>query len=124
MLLTVVAVKVIQSCPTLCDPTDYTVHGILQARILEWVAFPIFLTQGSNPGLLPLQGLYSAFWASQMILVVKNLPVSVGDARDMDSILEEGVATDCSTLAWEIPWTEKPAGLQSIGSHKVRHNLK
>ena len=33
-------VKVTQSCPTLCDPVDYTVHGILQARILEWVAFP------------------------------------------------------------------------------------
>ena len=29
-------VKVVQSCPTLWDPTDYTVHGILQARILEW----------------------------------------------------------------------------------------
>ena len=33
-------VNVTQSCPTLCDPMDYTVHGILQARILEWVAFP------------------------------------------------------------------------------------
>ena len=33
-------VKVAQSCPTLCDPMDYTVHGILQARILEWVACP------------------------------------------------------------------------------------
>ena len=31
--------KVVQLCPTLCDPMDYTVHGILQARILEWVAF-------------------------------------------------------------------------------------
>ena len=44
------------SCPTLCDPMDYTVRGFLQARILEWVAFPlfqgIFPTQGSNPGLL------------------------------------------------------------------------
>ena len=29
-----------QSCPTLSDPMDYTVHGILQARILEWVAVP------------------------------------------------------------------------------------
>ena len=50
-----VKVKVSQSCPTLCDPIDYTVHGILQARILEWAAFPfsrqIFPTQGSNPGL-------------------------------------------------------------------------
>ena len=33
-------VKVAQSCPTLCNPMDYTAHGILQARILEWVAFP------------------------------------------------------------------------------------
>ena len=33
-------VKVAESCQTLCDPMDYIVHGILQARILEWVAFP------------------------------------------------------------------------------------
>ena len=32
--------KAAQSCPTLCDPKDYTVHGIFKARILEWVAFP------------------------------------------------------------------------------------
>ena len=32
--------KVTHYCPTLCDPINYTVHGILQARILEWVAFP------------------------------------------------------------------------------------
>ena len=35
-----VKVKVAQSCLTLCNLIDYTVHGILQARILEWVAFP------------------------------------------------------------------------------------
>ena len=39
-------VKVTQSCSTLCDPMDYTVHGILQARILEWVAFPF--SRGSS----------------------------------------------------------------------------
>ena len=33
-------VKVAQLCPTLCDPMNSTVHGLLQARILEWVAFP------------------------------------------------------------------------------------
>ena len=48
--------KVTQLCPTLCDPMDYTIHGILQARILEWVAFPfsggIFPTQGLNQGFL------------------------------------------------------------------------
>ena len=41
-------VKVIQSCLTLCDPMDYTVHGILQPRILEWVAFP-FSRRSSQP---------------------------------------------------------------------------
>ena len=41
-----VKVKVTQSCPTLCDPMDYTVQGILQARILEWVAFPF--SRGSS----------------------------------------------------------------------------
>ena len=41
-----VKVKVTQSCSTLCDPMDYTVHGILQARILEWVAFPF--SRGSS----------------------------------------------------------------------------
>ena len=44
--LQVIQVKVTQSCPTLCDPMDYTVHGILQARILEWVAFPF--SRGSS----------------------------------------------------------------------------
>ena len=34
--------KVAQSCPTLCDPMVYIVHGIVQARILELVAFPFF----------------------------------------------------------------------------------
>ena len=35
-----VKVKATQSCLTLCDLMDYTIHGILQARRLEWVAFP------------------------------------------------------------------------------------
>ena len=41
-------VKVTQSCPTLCDPMDYEVHGILQARILHWVTFP-FSRESSQP---------------------------------------------------------------------------
>ena len=41
-------VKVTQSCPTLCDPMDYTLHGILQVRMLEWVAFP-FSRVSSQP---------------------------------------------------------------------------
>ena len=68
--------RLFQSCLTLCDPIDCSppgsfIHGILQARILEWVAIPfsrgIFLTQGSNLGPPPLQ-------ASLVAQTVKNLP--------------------------------------------------
>jgi len=41
-----VKVKVTHSCLTLCDPIDYIVHGILQVRILEWVAIPF--SRGSS----------------------------------------------------------------------------
>ena len=40
--------KVTQLCLTLCDPMNYIVHGILQARILEWVVFP-FSRRSSQP---------------------------------------------------------------------------
>ena len=39
-------VEVAQLCPTLCDPLDYTVHGILLAKILEWVDF--LFSRGSS----------------------------------------------------------------------------
>ena len=44
--------KVAQLCLTLCDPMDYTGHGILLARILEWAAFP-FPGDLPNPGIEP-----------------------------------------------------------------------
>ena len=59
-------VQVTQSCLTLCDPMDYTVHGILQDRILEWVAFyrgssqPRDRTQVS-----PIAGRFFPSWASR-----------------------------------------------------------
>ena len=63
-----------------------------------------------------------------MALVVKNLPANAGD-KDMlvrvlgwDDLLEEGMATHSGILAWKIPWTEEPGGLQSIGSPRVRHH--
>ena len=55
--------------------------------------------------------------ASQVVLVVKNLPANAGDLRDAGSIpgsedsLEEGMATHSSFLAWRIPWIEELGGL-------------
>ena len=48
-----VKVKVARLCLTLCDPRDYPVHGILQARLLEWVNFPFSRGSSPNPGIKP-----------------------------------------------------------------------
>ena len=53
-------------------------------------------------------------WASEVVLVVKNLPANAGDRETwvqslgQEDPLEEGVATHSSILAWRIPWTEEP----------------
>ena len=54
------------------------------------------------------------------MLVVKNTPANAGDVRDtgQEDPLEEGTATHPRILAWRIPWTEEPEGLQSIAGHK------
>ena len=56
--------------------------------------------------------------------MVKNLPANAGDTRvlDWEDPLEEGMATHSGILAWKIPWTEEPGGLQSMGSKRVRHD--
>ena len=56
--------------------------------------------------------------------VVKNLPASAGGVGSIPLLgrsLEEEI-TDFSVLAWEIPWTEEPGGLQSMGSQRGRHD--
>ena len=59
--------------------------------------------------------------------MVKNPLANAGDIRDQvqslgqEDPLEEGPATHSSILAWRIPWTEEPGGLQSMGSQKVGH---
>ena len=178
-------VKVTRSCPTLCDLMDYTVHGILQARILEWEAFPWSRdwTQVSR-----IAGRFFTSWATREAqirsredlisvqyklarwtlvrnkqnispwkpascsglkcilqtqirqgfatsnqrgfpgsLVVKNLLVNVGDLGSISGLGRspgEGNGNiHSSILAWELPWTEEPGGLWSMGSQRVRHDL-
>ena len=57
--------------------------------------------------------------------VVENPPASAGDSvRSLgwEDPLEKGMAPHSSILAWKIPWTEEPGGLQSIGSQRVGLN--
>ena len=64
--------------------------------------------------------------ALQVVLVIKNPPAKAGDIRDIGPIYGsrrsrgEVTATHSSILAWEIPWTEEPGGLQSIGLQRLR----
>ena len=64
--------------------------------------------------------------ASWVVLAVKNKPSHAGDTRDrslgQEGALDEGMATHSCTLAWEIPWTEEPGGLQSMELQRVGHN--
>ena len=57
--------------------------------------------------------------------VVKNLPAKREtwvQSLGWEDPLEEGMAVHSSVLAWEIPWTEEPGGVQSMGSQRVRHD--
>ena len=57
--------------------------------------------------------------------VVENLPVMQETQvrpLDREDPLEKEMATHSSILAWEIPWTEEPGGLQSMGSERVRQD--
>ena len=42
--------------------------------------------------------------------------------KDLEELKEKAMAPHSSTLAWKIPWTEEPGGLQSMGSLRVGHN--
>ena len=58
------------------------------------------------------------FWASLVAQMVKNLPAKQEiwvQSLAQEDPLEKEMATHSSVLAWEIPWTEGPGGLQSIG---------
>ena len=57
--------------------------------------------------------------------MVKNLPTvqeTWVQSLGLEDPLEKGIATHSSILAWRIPWTEEPGGLQSVGSQRVGHD--
>ena len=72
-----------------------------------------------------LSGL-QCWWASLVAQKVKRLP-TIRETRvrslGQEDPLEKAMATHSSTLAWKIPWTEKPGRLQSMGSQRVGHHF-
>ena len=106
-----------QPCPTLCDPTDCSppgssVHGIFQARKMEWVVI-----SSSRRFSWPRDRM----WVSCVLhWEVDSLPLSLLrpliDYTMYIKGLLRAMALHSSTLAWKVPWTEEPVGLQSMGS--------
>ena len=100
---------------TLCDPTDYTVHAILQARILEWVAFPFsrgsFQPRGQTQVSLIAARFFTSwamreaqeYWSGQSILSPRDLPNS-GIEPGSPALLADSLLTELSgkTIALDI----------------------
>ena len=68
---------------------------------------------------------FAFFRASLVAQLVKNLPAvqeTLVVSLSWEDPLEKEMATHSSILAWRIPWTEEPGGLQSMGSQRVGHD--
>ena len=130
--------SVAQSYPTLCDsmncsPPGSSVHGILQARILEWVTIPF--SRGSSwsrdqTRISCFIGRFFTNWATRVLLICIYLaaPGLRFDAGDLGSILGlgrspgEGHGNPLHGGARRTPWTEEPGGLQFMESQRVRRD--
>ena len=109
-----------KSCPTLCNPTDVA-HQASQAmgfpRQESWSGL-LFPSAGDFPNarIEPISsespGKAHGINAAQMWV----------QSLCREGPLEKKMATHSSTLAWKIPWTEEPGGLQSVGSQRVRQD--
>ena len=114
-------VRVAQLCPTLCDPMDYKVHGILQARILERIGFPF--SSGSSQSrdrtqISYIAGRFFTSWATRLNII----PLSISIYHMSYVYPEKTMAPHSSILTWKIPWMEEPSRLQSMGSLRVGHD--
>ena len=104
----------LHSCLTLCGPMDCSpsasfVCEILQARTLEWVAMVLRETQ--------------LFLQLSVSLYLFQTPFNSIQIKCVHAYMSEKAMTPYSgTLAWKIPWTEKPDRLQSMGELRVGHD--
>ena len=121
---------VVQSCPTLCNPMDCSppgssVHGDSPSNNTGMGCHTflqgIIPTRGVNPGLLHCIGFPGGSDGKKHLPTMQETQVrSLG----WEDPLEKEMATHSSTLAWKIPWTEEPGGLQSMGLKRVVPTLQ
>ena len=130
--------EVTQSCLTLRNPMDCSlpgssIHGIFQARVLEWgaIAFSVCLPTRFYLIRPPSTILVISF----ANLLLRTLAQAVNSSTAMQETeetqikslgwedpREEEMATHSNILAWRTPWTEESGRLQAMDSQRVRHN--
>ena len=115
------ACSVTQSCLTLCNsgncsPPGSFVHGVFQARILEWGAISYSRRSSQLGDWTPI----SCFCCIGRQLLYQETWVQSLGREDPP---EKEMSTHSSILSWRIPWTEEPGGLLSMGMQRVRHDL-
>ena len=141
-LLCMCVYLVIQSCPTLCDPVDCApgsfIHGILQVRILEWVAIT-FSRESTQPRDRTLVSCTASKFftvratreannthkGGSVIKKKKNLSDNAGDVGLIPGSGKSprgGNGNPLQYSCWEIPRTEGLGRLQSMRSQRVRHD--
>ena len=97
--------------PMDCSLPGSSVHGIFQARVLEWGAIAFSETYSRSQYFL-------SFFSAVFLLYCWNFKLLTPHFN----LLEKEMATHPSVLAWRIPGTGDPGGLLSMGSHRVRHD--
>ena len=102
-----------QSSPTLCSPMDcrppgFSVHGILEGRILEWIAMPSSRASSWLRDQTRISCIAGRFFTAEP----RGKPVYMGFTGVYICIyIHPYISTHSSILVWEIPWTEQPEGL-------------
>ena len=102
-------VKVTQSCPTFWGPMDYTVHGIVQARILEWVASPFFKGSSEPRNRTQVSFIVGRFFTSWAQGKPKNTGVSSLFLLQWSSWPRKGTRVSCIADRYWRRWTCKKA---------------
>ena len=95
------------------------------SRTLILIALNLFCKPDTRQGLENFEHYFTSVLASLVAQTVKCLP-AMQETRvrflGWEDPLEKEMATHSSILAWRIPWTEEPGGLQSTGSQRVGHD--
>ena len=107
------------------SPPGSSVHGISQARILEWVA--ISFSRGSfwprdQTQVFCIADRFSTVWATSLLTYLLTIIWYYRYLGTCKCSSEKAMAPHSSTLAWKIPWMERPGRLQSMGLLRVGHD--